>query len=206
MSDYMADLSSIAGYNGTEQVKLNYGTLEDKTTLDFNDFLMLMVTQLKNQTIDNSMDTSEMMNQMTQMSVMQALSDISKIVEQSTSLNYAASLVGKTVTVGVREGQEVKEIEGVVTGTGTLSGQQVIFIGDDCYYLNSVMAVGHLPEGEIKPNGTTTKPDSSTSTTTDPTTNQTDKTESTESTEDPPAEDTETSDNTQTPGNQGESV
>jgi len=168
MSDYMADLGSIAGYNGTQGVKLNYGTTEDKTTLDFEDFLMLMVTQLQNQTIDNSMDTSEMMNQMTQMSVMQALSDISKVVEQSASLNYAASLVGKTVTVGVREGSEVKEIEGEVTGTGTLGGQQVIFIGDDCYYLNSVMAVGHLPEGEIKPNGATTTPGSSTSTTTDP--------------------------------------
>ncbi len=168
MSDYMADLSKITGYNGTEQVKLNYGTTEDKTTLDFEDFLMLMVTQLKNQTIDNSMDTAQMMQQMTQMSVMQALSDITKVVEQSSSLNYAASLVGKTVTVGVRDGNEIKEIEGEVTGTGTLSGQQVIFIGDDCYYLNSVMAVGHLPEGEIKPNGATTKPGNSTSTTTDP--------------------------------------
>ncbi len=172
MSDYMADLSRISGYNGTEQVKLNYGTTEDKTTLDFEDFLMLMVTQLKNQTIDNSMDTSEMMNQMTQMSVMQALSDISKIVEQSSSLNYAASLVGKTVTVGVRNGNEIKEVEGVVTGTGTLSGEQVIFIGDDCYYLNSVMAVGHLPEGEIKPTVSAADKDNSTSTTTDPVTDK----------------------------------
>ncbi len=211
MSDYMADLSKIAGYNSTESVKLNHGTMEDKTTLDFEDFLMLMVTQLKNQTIDNSMDTSEMMNQMTQMSVMQALSDISKIVEQSSSLNYAASLVGKTVTVGVRNGNEIKEVEGVVTGTGTLSGEQVIFIGDDCYYLNSVMAVGHLPEGEIKPNGSTTKPDSSTSTTTDPT-DKTDKTENTENTEntdktentEPPAEGTDTTgDATESAGESG---
>jgi len=185
MSDYMADLSSIAGYNGTQGVNLKYGTLEDKTSLDFEDFLMLMVTQLQNQTIDNSMDTSEMMNQMTQMSVMQALSDITNVIQQSTSLNYAASLVGKTVTVGVRDGQEVKEIEGEVTGTGTLGGQQVIFIGDDCYYLNSVMAVGHLPEGEIKPNGSTTKPDSSTSTTTDPAKPTTPPAEDPDPTEDP---------------------
>lgn len=170
MSDFMADLNRIAGYNGTQGVNLKYGTLEDKTTLDFNDFLTLMVTQLKNQTIDNTMDTSEMMNQMTQMSVMQAITDISKLIEQSTSLNYAASLVGKTVTVGVRDGQELKEIEGEVTGTGTLGGEQVIFIGDDCYYLNSVMAVGHLPEGEIKPTVNATDKDNSTSTTTDPVT------------------------------------
>ncbi len=173
MSDFMADLGKVAGYNGTQGVNLKYGTLEDKTTLDFNDFLTLMVTQLKNQTIDNTMDTSQMMSQMSQMSVMQAITDISKLIEQSTSLNYAASLVGKTVTVGVRDGQELKEIEGVVTGTGTLSGEQVIFIGDDCYYLNSVMAVGHLPEGEIKPTVSAADKDSSTSTTTDPVTNET---------------------------------
>ncbi len=173
MSDFMADLGKVAGYNGTQGVNLKYGTTEDKTTLDFNDFLTLMVTQLKNQTIDNTMDTSQMMNQMTQMSVMQAITDISKLIEQSTNLNYAASLVGKTVTVGVRDGQEIKEIEGVVTGTGTLSGEQVIFIGDDCYYLNSVMAVGHLPEGEIKPTVSAADKDSSTSTTTDPVTNET---------------------------------
>ncbi len=177
MSDFMADLGSIAGYNGTQGVNLKYGTLEDKTTLDFNDFLTLMVTQLKNQTIDNTMDTSQMMSQMSQMSVMQAITDISKLIEQSTSLNYAASLVGKTVTVGVRDGQEIKEIEGVVTGTGTLGGEQVIFMGDECYYLNSVMAVGHLPEGEIKPTVSAADKDNSTSTTTDPVTDKTENQE-----------------------------
>lgn len=151
----MVDLGNIAGLNGTKGVTLKHGTTEDKTTLDFNDYLMLMVTQLKNQTIDNTTDTSEMMNQMVQMSVMQAITDISTLIKESSSLNYAASLVGKTVTVGVREGDSVREIEGVVTATGTYGGEQVIFMGDKCYYLNSVMAVGSLPEGEIKPNGGT---------------------------------------------------
>ena len=37
--------------------------------LDFTDFLQLMVQQLQNQTIDNTADTSDMLNQMVQMSM-----------------------------------------------------------------------------------------------------------------------------------------
>ena len=81
----------------TEKVK-------DNSSLTFDDMLLLMVTQLQNQTIDNQTDTSEMMNQLMQMTVMQALTDVSTQVEELTLANvmsYSASLVGKEVTVGV---------------------------------------------------------------------------------------------------------
>ena len=49
---------------------------------------------------------------------------------------------------------------GTVTGTGTLNGQQVVFIGNDSYYLNDIMAVGRLPEKEedTKPGDGVEKP------------------------------------------------
>ena len=37
---------------------------ENDMGLDFNDFLQLMVQQLQNQTIDNTTDTGEMLNQL----------------------------------------------------------------------------------------------------------------------------------------------
>ena len=42
-----------------------------------------------------------------------------------------------------------------MTGTGTLNGMQVIFIGDKSYYLNDVMAVGRLPDKgtDLNPDG-----------------------------------------------------
>lgn len=124
---------------------------EANNTLSFQDMLMLLVTQLQNQTIDNTMDTSDMMNQIIQMTVMQALTDVKTKVDNLTEANimsYAASLVGQTVTVAIfdNKGNLVGEREGVVTGTGTLNGQHVIFIGDDCYYLSQIMAVGTLPK------------------------------------------------------------
>ncbi len=123
---------------------------EANNTLSFEDMLLLMVTQLQNQTIDNTADTNDMMNQIIQMTVMQAITEMSSKVEDMTEaniLNYTASLVGQTVTLPVydKDGKLVGEKEGVVTGTGLYNGQRVIFVGDETYLLNQIMAVGKLP-------------------------------------------------------------
>ena len=124
--------------------------VRDNSTLTFEDMLLLMVTQLQNQTIDNQADTNDMMNQLIQMTVMQAMTEMSTQVEELTQANvmsYAASLVGKEVTVGVynEETKKIDEIVGTVTATGIYDGMNVIFIGDKRYTLSSVMAVGRLP-------------------------------------------------------------
>lgn len=118
--------------------------------LDFTDYLQLMVQQLQNQTIDNAADTSDMLNQMVQMSVVQMMSKVQTSLEELTtanSMSYAASLVGKTVTVGVyNEEGKIEEVVGQVEGTGTYQGSMVIFVDGQMYSLNSIMAVGTLPE------------------------------------------------------------
>ena len=44
-------------------------------------------------------------------------------------------------------GKEMAETVATVIGTGTLNGQQVIFLDNDkSYYLNQILAVGRLPE------------------------------------------------------------
>ena len=163
------------GSSGTQKVD-NWWSLPDdsyglktseksNTDLTFEDMLLLMVTQLQNQTIDNQADTNDMMNQMIQMTVMQAITEMSAQVEDLTNANimsYSASLVGKTVTVGIldpRTGALTGEIVGEVTATGTYNGQQVIFIGDKYFPLSSIMAVGTLPETAVDGTDTTIKPD-----------------------------------------------
>ena len=130
---------------------------ENDMGLDFNDFLQLMVQQLQNQTIDNTTDTGEMLNQLVQMSTVQMLSSVKTGLEalvDASTLTYAASLVGKTVTVGqYDEDGKLQEIEGVVTGTGNYQGVPVIFVNDKMYPLNSIMAVGKLPEIPEEPEG-----------------------------------------------------
>lgn len=118
--------------------------------LDFTDYLQLMVAQLQNQTMDNAMDSTAMLEQLVQMSTVQMMASLQtsmQTVADATALNYAASLVGKTVTVGkLNDDNEIEEVVGTVTGTGTYQGAQVIFVDGEMYPLSNLMAVGTLPE------------------------------------------------------------
>ena len=137
----------------TEELKSMGYTISDPNEdlgLDFSDFLSLMVSQLQNQTIDNAADTSDMLNQLVQMSVVQMMSTVKTGLDtltEATSLTYAASLVGKTVTVASYDAEgNLEKVEGTVTGTGTYQGMFVIFVDGEMYALNSIMAVGSLPD------------------------------------------------------------
>ena len=92
------------------------------------------------------------MNQLISMSTIQSM----KTMTDAATMSYAASLVGKTVTIGeYTSASGLKEIVGEVTGTGTYNGKQVIFVNGKSYALSSIMAVGELPPTEKTPsNGT----------------------------------------------------
>lgn len=144
MTSFIGDFStySTTGTVGTNnQVEVK----NDNTSLDMTDFLMLMVTQLTNQTIDDTADTNDMLNQMVQMSMIEALTNMT----QASVTTYAASLVGKEVTIG-QYGSDgsIKETIGTVTGTGVSNGEQVIFVNGESYELSDIMAVGRLPGQE----------------------------------------------------------
>ena len=142
---YMADISYLLGTgNGLDAI--NSTSRKNNTELDMQDFLQLMIVQLQNQTMDDTMDTSEMMNQMIQMQMITAMSNMTETSVQS----YASSLVGKVVTIGIVTDKGLEEREVIVTGTGVMNGQQVIFGKDskgniETYGLNQIMAVGQLP-------------------------------------------------------------
>lgn len=133
-----------------ERMGINLVDSDNNMGLQFEDFLQLMVQQLQNQTIDNTADTSDMLNQLVQMSTVEMLTSVKSSLEDLVSANtltYAASLVGKTVTVGrLDEEGNIEEIVGTVTGTGTYQGTPVIFVDGEMYALNDIMAVGVLPE------------------------------------------------------------
>ena len=145
MSDYsMADIASLLGTNNT--VATNSTSRKNNTDLDMTDFLKLMIVQLQSQTMDDTMDTSEMMNQLVQMQMISAITNMT----ETNVMSYASSLVGKVVTIGIPTEQGLEEREVLVTGTGVMNGQQVIFGKDstgriETYGLNQIMAVGQLP-------------------------------------------------------------
>ena len=136
--------------NRWEELEKEKALYEDKGTLSFTDMLGLMVAQFQNQSIDNQASTTDMMNQLVQMSSMQAMTEVSTQIKELTLANvmaYSASLVGQTVTIGVwnEQTKKLEEIVGVVEGSGTYNGDQVIYVGGKGYYLSDIMAVGKLP-------------------------------------------------------------
>lgn len=147
MSDYLQGLGG--GYAPASANKnVSRNASGSNSSLDMTEFLQLMVAQFQNQSIDDTASTTDMLNQLVQISVVQAITDIT----DATIMTYAGSLVGKEVTVGrYNEKNELEEIVGTVTGTGTYGGQQVVFVDGKSYFLSEIMAVGRLPEPEPEP-------------------------------------------------------
>lgn len=201
-NDYsMADIAGLRASLGATEVAQHSTSRKNNTDLDMTDFLQLMIVQLQSQTLDDTMDTSEMMNQMVQMQMVTAITNMT----ETNIMTYASSLVNKEVTIGIINGNELEERVITVIGTGTSNGQQVIF-GDDgeTYALNQIMAVGKLPpmeelekpgegEGANKP-GDVEKPDEggdATQTPGDTTDKPVDNTTGTENNPDKPDEGTD---------------
>ena len=144
-NEFAMDVSSLNRATGTGNWAQNSTSRPGNTELDMTDFLKLMIVQLQSQTLDDSMDTSEMMNQLVQMQMVTAITNMT----ETNIMTYAGSLVGKEVTIGIVNGDKLEERLITVIGTGTYDGQQVIFGSDgETYGLNQIMAVGKLPPKE----------------------------------------------------------
>lgn len=143
MSDYMYDLAGLSSMTAAATARNSTNSSAGSTSLEMSDFLQLIVAQFQNQDPENAASSTDMLNQLVQMSVVQAITNIT----DATTMMYAASLVGKEVTVGEYDKSgNLQEIVGTVTATGTYNGQQVVFVDGVSYSMNSIMAVGRLPD------------------------------------------------------------
>lgn len=121
------------------------------STMDLEDFYYLLAAQLKYQDADNPMDTAEMMGTMVQTQMIQAISQMT----QSNTTTYAASMIGKEVTIAEvdKDGMYTGDKKGTVTGV-VLGDNPLIFVDGKAYYLSQIVAVGDIPKDDA-----TTKPD-----------------------------------------------
>lgn len=128
----------------------------EKNTLSMTDYFKLLAAQLQNQDVTNPMDNSEMMSQMVQMGMMQAISSMNESMNANTATTtqtYAGSLLGQEVTVMITE-----EAGGVEIPTGVKYGkvEYVSFVngnptfkleGDTKEYTMSyLVGVGKIPD------------------------------------------------------------
>lgn len=125
-------------------------------SINMEDFLVLMVAQLQNQTMYDSVDNAEMLAQLAQYSSIQAMTEMAEsmtsVVEatnESLLMNYtsyAASLVGKEVTAAeADESGNLTETTGTVTGVGLFEGNPVVYVNGKTFDLGNIMIIGQGP-------------------------------------------------------------
>jgi flagellar basal-body rod modification protein FlgD len=110
---------TVSGVSGADSALAQYMTqtksAENKTELDSDAFLKLLVAQLKYQDPSKPTDSTEMMAQSAQFTMVQRLEDMAKSTASTLGIEQgmaASSLVGKSVSWLNTDG---------TTGTGTVS-------------------------------------------------------------------------------------
>lgn len=154
----MAD-SSVGSISGSSSPYEKFqGTVNnEKGTLQMTDYFSLLAAQLANQDMTNPMDNSEMMGQMVQMAMMQAISTMTDSMNNSSAIatqTYAAGLIGQEVTIVQTEensfGQEtaVGVKYGKVVSVNLANTPPTVIIEGDSkeYPLSYIMGMGRLDD------------------------------------------------------------
>jgi len=134
--------TSTSGASGTSTSQVNNGLAS--LAGNFQSFLTLLTTQLRNQDPLNPTDTNQFTQQITQMTGVeqQLLSNqlLQQLVAVQGGLPAEASLIGKNVTAPDPSGGSTP-ITGVVTGVSTQNGQTMLTVGSSQIPLSSITGV-----------------------------------------------------------------
>ncbi len=155
-------VDSVGGLSSSlfnEALESQTSATSNNSAMSFDDYLQLFVAQIQYQDMTNPMSNSEMMSQMTQLSMMTTMSDMANAVSNFATVtnnlsqvlltSYSTGLIGKEVTVAVTDsaGNVTGEKKGLVTGVD-LTGAQYVYVDGERYSLTQVMSVGEVPEEE----------------------------------------------------------
>ena len=114
-----------------------FGDASDKA-VSMEDFLTLMVAQLKNQDFMNPVDDTQYVTQLAQISTMQQMEEMA----YNAKSTYVTSLVGKTVTAAkFTVAGDLKKTEGVVNKVSLLDGKFLIYVEGESYGMDEIMEI-----------------------------------------------------------------
>ena len=100
------------------------------TTVNKDEFLSLLVTQLKNQDPLDPTDQKEMLAQLAQFSSLEQMQNLNQTLttgSQFSQMAQSAALIGKTVTAGTAD----SPVTGTVTSVAVQNGKTYLHIGDN---------------------------------------------------------------------------
>jgi len=111
-----------------------------KNKLDEDDFMLLLLAQLKTQDPLEPMSNQEMMSQMTQLNSLTALKGMQEAITKSAyyqQLSYGSSLINKEVGWNGEEGVE----RGVVSGVIVENNNVFVKVGDKQIAISDILDV-----------------------------------------------------------------
>ena len=116
-----------------------------------NEFMLMLMAQLRHQNPMEPLKDSEMMAQFTQLNSLQELQSIKQMMAQftlRTQTSSAADLIGKVVLAAAEENST---IEGRVEGFSIISGQVYLQVGEYAVPLAALIAVKEAPPDAPEP-------------------------------------------------------
>jgi flagellar basal-body rod modification protein FlgD len=119
-------------------------------SLGSEQFMMLLLAQLRNQNPLEPMDDKDLMGQVTQLNSLQELQKMSSAIQsmkKSNQLTESVGIIGKTVEYASPEGEL---LSGLVTGVSLINDQVVLWVGDQMIPLAAVVSVSSddMEQGE----------------------------------------------------------
>lgn len=163
MSDSVSGVNNVnssfwdqANYKPQSTKGTNYGNtvFSDKQTneLGAQDFLNLMMEQLKNQDFMNPVDDAQFLSQLAQFSSMQYMQELANYSKQ----NYVSSLIGQTVTASkFTVSGNLDTTTGIVDKISLVDDEYLIYIGNKSYSLDQIMEIGVKNSGSSDETPTT---------------------------------------------------
>ena len=148
VNNYSSLINTLTGSSAAGSSVADSSATKSNGELSTDSFFKLLASQLQNQDMSNPMNNSEMMTQITQIAMMQAMKNFSTSMDDFAQINmisYGTSMMGKDVTLGIpdKTGQ-IKKINGTVSRVDIFSGVPTLYLSNDDktgYSLANIMSV-----------------------------------------------------------------
>lgn len=127
-----------------QELKMRNGNREIKQNMGKDEFLQLLVTELRHQDPTNPMKDREFIAQMAQFSSLEQMLNMNKGMEQlvsSVSFQSSFNLLGKNVEVAVEGPEQTTYKKGVVQSVSKKAGENMVTVNGESYPVSNVVKI-----------------------------------------------------------------
>ena len=142
----------ISGINSAQFMTSTSKSNSQNSGITMNDFMQLIVAQMKNQDMNSTQDNGAFMAQMAQMASMQAMQELTAVFKSSMAVNYVGKFARAEATVAINSidpvtggsvitGYERVAREGIVERVGFDGGDTMILVDNVWFKLEDLYEV-----------------------------------------------------------------